>query len=131
MDPAGRVARYSLGDGHAAPPACTGTQSVDQGVNASRPTGHGPKPAPRPAASRLTPARRRGLAVLLAGADADQPVYESNATSATDAVRLTVYWQTVDWLRSQGYVTTDRIGSLGGVRIYPTAAGLELAGSVA
>jgi hypothetical protein len=80
----------------------------------------------------LTDARRRGLAVLLAGEEADRPVYHSNFTSDPDATRLTIYWQTVDWLTRSGYATLTQVRTTAGYherRVNPTPQGIALARS--
>jgi hypothetical protein len=52
------------------------------------------------AARKLTPARRRGLAVLLHAEGAGWTVRYSNVTSGR-----TLYWQTADWLIAEGLAT--------------------------
>ena len=74
----------------------------------------------------LTAARRRGLAVLLAAHHSGQTAYEFNTTSAPDADRLTIDWQTVRWLTQQGYATTILPDGLGRP-VVPTDEGLRLA----
>jgi len=74
----------------------------------------------------LTAARRRGLAVLLAAHHSGQTAYEFNTTSAPDADRLTIDWQTVRWLTQQGYATTILPDGLGR-SVALTDKGLQLA----
>jgi hypothetical protein len=73
----------------------------------------------------LTPAGRRGLAVLLAAHQTGKAAYESNTTSTPGAERLTIYWQTVRWLTDQGYATTLPDGQ--GRPVAATDKGLRLA----
>jgi hypothetical protein len=86
----------------------------------------GPAPV---SATAWTPARRRGLVVLAHGHQHNQPVFESNQTSRTDAPRLTVYWQTLTWLIQQGYAKKDRPARTlaYGEQITLTDAGIQLA----
>jgi hypothetical protein len=74
----------------------------------------------------LTPARQRGLAVLLGAYHSGRTAYESNTTSTPDAARLTIYWQTVRWLCEHGYATTALPDGLGRP-VPPTDKGLQLA----
>jgi hypothetical protein len=74
----------------------------------------------------LTPARRRGLAVLLAAHQRGQTAYESNTTSTPDAGPLTIYWQTARWLTQQSYATTV-LPDGQGCPVAPTDKGLRLA----
>jgi hypothetical protein len=74
----------------------------------------------------LTPARRRGLAVLLAAHQTGKAAYQSNTTSTPGADRLTIYWQTVRWLTQQGYATTT-LPDGHGTPVAATDKGLRLA----
>jgi hypothetical protein len=74
----------------------------------------------------LTPARRHGLAVLLAAHQTGNAAYQSNTTSTPGANRLTIYWQTVRWLTDQGYATTT-LPDGQGRPVAPTDKGLRLA----
>jgi hypothetical protein len=67
----------------------------------------------------LTPARRRALEVM--AAIHPRPARVSNVTAGPvrgERASALVYWQSVDWLRSQGLVTGP------GVELTLTAAGL-------
>ena len=65
--------------------------------------------------SKLTPAQRRGLDVLAFGAAGHRPVFESNFTTPAGSLlagRLSVYWQTCQWIETKGLVVKDRYGEL-------------------
>ena len=80
----------------------------------------------------LTPARRAALAVLELGARTDRPVFESNSTTdllvADDDARLTVYWQTRQWLADSGLINQPLRGE--GGRLTLTGPGETLARTV-
>ncbi len=75
---------------------------------------------------KLTPARRRALAVLAAAERTNTTVRWSNLTSQPDVKHPCVYWQTCDWLVEQGLAVED------GIRLIRlTPAGRVLAGKTA
>jgi hypothetical protein len=71
------------------------------------------------ASTRLTPGRRRALAVLLAGDRHGHGARYSNATTAPAHVEtaaqqdaLAVYWQTADWLEAHGLIQPRHGGTV-------------------
>lgn len=72
---------------------------------------------------KMTPPRRRGLAVLLA---ADRAGADARVSNQTSMPGLRIYWQVADWLAKQG-LARHQLMAAGGERVWLTDDGRQLA----